>query len=50
MEHPELVAPVREMAAANGKAGMGLLKGGGHLVNMEQPQRFTTLVRTFLHP
>jgi len=105
MEHPELVAPLREMAAANGKAWMGLLKhgdlerpadppalhhtvglriptllivgtrdtpdiraiadtlaasvpgirrvtfeGAGHLVNMKQPQRFTNLVRTFLHP
>lgn len=105
MEHPELVAPLRAMAAANGKAWLGLLKhgdlerpadppalhhtaglriptllivgtrdtpdiraiadtlaasvpgirivtfeGAGHLVNMEQPQRFTNLVRKFLHP
>lgn len=105
MEHPELVAPLREMAAENGKAWMGLLKhgdlerpadlpalhrtealrvptllivgtrdtpdiqaiadtlattvpgirrmtfeGSGHLVNMEQPERFTELVRTFLRP
>ncbi len=105
MEHPELVAPLREMAAANGKAWMGLLKhgemetatdppalhrtaalrvptllvvgtrdtpdiraiadtlaasvpgirrvtfeGAGHLVNMEQPQRFTNLIRAFLRP
>jgi pimeloyl-ACP methyl ester carboxylesterase len=105
MEHPELVAPLRAMAAANGKAWMALLKhgdleqpadppalhhttrlriptllivgtrdtpdiraiadtlaasvpgirrvtfeGAGHLVNMEQPQRFTKLVTTFLHP
>jgi 3-oxoadipate enol-lactonase len=103
MEHPELVAPLREMAAANGKAWMGLLKhgdleqvadppalhrtaalrvptllvvgvrdtpdilaiadtlatsvpgirrvmfeGAGHLVNMEQPQRFTNLILAFL--
>lgn len=103
MEHPELVAPLREMAATNGKAWMGLLKhgdleqvadppalhrtaslraptlllvgtrdtpdilaiadtlaasvpgirrvmfeGAGHLLNMEQPQRFTNLVLAFL--
>jgi pimeloyl-ACP methyl ester carboxylesterase len=28
MEHPELVGPLREMAAANGKSWMGLLKHG----------------------
>lgn len=105
MAHPELVGPLREMAAANGKAWMGLLNhgdmgrdadppalhrttslrvptlliigtrdtpdiqaiadtlsatvpglrrvtfdGAGHLVNMEQPQRFTEVVRTFLRP
>lgn len=103
MEHPELVAPLREMAAANGKAWMGLLRhgemeratdppalhrtaalrvptllvvgtrdtpdiqaiadtlvasvpairrvtfeGAGHLVNMEQPARFTALIGAFL--
>jgi 3-oxoadipate enol-lactonase len=105
MEHPELVAPLRAMAADNGKNWMGLLAhgdvervadppalhrtgmlraptllvigtrdtpdiraiadtiaasvpgvrrvsfdGAGHLLNMEQPQRFTKLVRDFLRP
>lgn len=105
MEHEELVAPLRAMAADNGKAWMGLLKhgdperpldppalhrtaalrvptllvvgsrdthdiraiadtltasvpgirrvefeGAGHLVNMEQPQRFTELLQAFLRP
>jgi 3-oxoadipate enol-lactonase len=105
MEHPELVAPLREMAGANGKVWMGLLKhgdlerpadppalhrtsalrvptllvvgsrdtpdiraiadtlftsvpgmrrvnfeGAGHLVNMEQAERFTGLVLAFLRP
>jgi pimeloyl-ACP methyl ester carboxylesterase len=105
MEHPELVGPLREMAAANGKAWMGVLEhgdmervasppalhrtadlrvptllvvgtrdtgdilaiadtltatvrglrrvtfdGAGHMVNMEQPQRFTELVQAFLRP
>lgn len=105
MEHPELVAPLQKMAAANGKRWMGVLKhgdlervanppalgrtgqlraptllvvgtrdipdilaiadtlaatvpnlrrvsfeGAGHMVNMEQPQRFTAVVRAFLRP
>jgi 3-oxoadipate enol-lactonase len=105
MEHLELVQPLREMAADNGKNWMGLLKhgdlervveppalqrvqalraptllivgtrdvpdiqsiadtltarvpglrrvsfqGAGHLVNMEQPSRFTALVLGFLRP
>jgi pimeloyl-ACP methyl ester carboxylesterase len=105
MEHPELVAPLREMAAANGTAWLGLLErgdmervasppalgrtaelraptlllvgtrdtrdilaiadtlgatvrglrrvtfaGAGHMVNMEQPQRFTEAVQAFLRP
>lgn len=105
MEHPELVAHLKEMAAANGTYWMGLLthrdvervadppalrrtemlraptllvlgtrdtpdiqaiadtlsatvpglrrvsfEGAGHMVNMEQPLRFTNLVREFLRP
>lgn len=103
MERPELVGPLRAMAAANGRAWMTLLTrgdlervvlppalgrtaalrvptlliigtrdtgdmraiadtlaatvpgvrrvwfgGAGHMLNMEQPQRFTEVVRTFL--
>lgn len=105
MEHPELAPLLREMAAANGRNWMGLLRhgdlervadppalhrtallraptllvvgtrdvpdiqaiadtlsayvpglrratfeGAGHMVNLEQPQRFTALVRDFLRP
>jgi pimeloyl-ACP methyl ester carboxylesterase len=105
MEHPELVPLLRELAGANGKHWMGLLKhgdverpadpaalhrttmlrtptllivgtrdvpdiiaiadtleaslpnlrratfdGAGHLVNLEQPARFTDLVKEFLRP
>lgn len=105
MEHPELVARLREMAAENGTNWMGVLRhgdlervaeppalhrtstlraatllvvgtrdtpdiqaiadtlaatvpglrrvsleGAGHMVNLEQPGRFTDLVRDFLRP
>jgi pimeloyl-ACP methyl ester carboxylesterase len=105
MEHAELVAPLREMAAENGGNWMGVLRhgdvervadppalhrtsslraptllvvgtrdtrdihaiadtlaatvpvlrrvsfeGAGHMVNLEQPQRFTAVVREFLRP
>ena len=105
MEHPELVAPLKVMAADNGKNWMGLLahgdvervadppalhrtgmlhmptlliigtrdtpdiraiadtltatvpdlrrvsfEGAGHMLNMEQPSRFTKLVGDFLRP
>jgi pimeloyl-ACP methyl ester carboxylesterase len=38
----------KEMQAANPAAGLEIVPDAGHLLNLEQPERFNAAVRSFL--